>query len=83
MGGATSSAKVAGKLGQALSFNGTSDGVADGSSAITNASTVSTNLLVGGDDGSSNYHPEAFDDVRIYNRALSAAEVKQLYLIGK
>lgn len=27
--------------------------------------------------------PAAFDDVRIYNRALSAQEVSQLYLMGK
>ena len=39
---------------------------------------VSTNIAgVGG------YFPSKLDDVRIYNRALSAQEVQQLYLLGK
>jgi hypothetical protein len=33
--------------------------------------------------GQQGYFPGSIDDVRIYNRALTASEVQQLYLMGK
>ena len=41
------------------------------------------NVVVGFPRGAGLYWLGSIDDVRIYNRALSATEVKQLYLIGK
>lgn len=39
-----------------------------------------TSVYVG--NGFNAYFPGSFDDVRVYNRTLSASEVKQLYLMG-
>jgi hypothetical protein len=40
-------------------------------------------LRIGHESGSVYWFPGTIDDVRIYNRALSAAEVKQLYNAGR
>ena len=40
-------------------------------------------LQIGKQVGFGEYWNGPIDDVRVYNRALSAAEVKQLYLMGK
>lgn len=44
--------------------------------------TTSANLLIANRTGSAAYFPGSIDDVRIYNRALSATEVQQLYNAG-
>ena len=73
-------------------FDGTTgrlylDGVATGT-PDTSGSLVTNNLnlYIGRNtdpDVATTYFNGLIDDVRIYNRALSAQEVKQLYLIGK
>jgi len=40
-------------------------------------------LTIGKDDGIARYFNGLMDETRMYNRALTAAEVKQLYLMGK
>ena len=49
--------------------------------------SVTTNLNIGRRGGTSSpntiFMKGALDDLRVYNRALSASEVKQLYLMGK
>ncbi|TAN34011.1 LamG domain-containing protein [Patescibacteria group bacterium] len=60
--------------------NGAQDGTASGLAARNAAS--SKNLQIGVENGGS-YFPGSLDDVRVYNRALSAAEVKQLYQATK
>lgn len=70
--------------------NGTSgtyyvDGVSDGNiSALNNITYGSSDWIIGRDyrAGSASVRG-TLDEVRIYNRALSASEVKQLYLYGK
>src|SRR3989344_1263779 len=47
--------------------------------ALTGANVVT----IGASLGPTLYFPGIIDDVRIYNRALSASEIKQLYLMGK
>ncbi len=60
------------------------DGVLDASGARTNTlSTSGENFDVGTDYNKDTYFPGKIDEVRIYNRALSAGEVKQLYNMGK
>lgn len=52
--------------------------------AIANGTTASTNdILISTYNGSSYPFSGSIDDVRVYNRALSATEVKQLYYLGK
>jgi concanavalin A-like lectin/glucanase superfamily protein len=47
------------------------------SHAQTGAITVSTNpLQIGGDSIHGQYFPGKIDEIRIYNRALSAAEIQ-------
>jgi hypothetical protein len=65
------------------------DGVAQsttGSIAFTNTATDNTTSAIAAigsqDDGSVDYFDGQMDDVRIYSRALTAAEVKQLYQLG-
>ncbi len=58
------------------------DGAADGSDAVVSpASNAGDDLTFGTDDFAS-YIKENLDDVRIYNRALTAIEVRQLYNLG-
>jgi multidrug efflux pump subunit AcrA (membrane-fusion protein) len=60
------------------------NGVEDGTAGTLTGTMPNngSNLTIGRrDDGS--YFPGKIDDVRIYNRALSAAEVFQLYNLGK
>jgi hypothetical protein len=63
------------------------DGVQTGSSTSFSGSlpTVAGNVRVGADYQSTpaSFFNGKLDDVRIYNRALSAAEVRQLYLLGR
>jgi hypothetical protein len=56
---------------------------ADGAQDGTGASGTSFNLRTMGGDSAGNGYKGLIDDVRIYNRALSAQEVQQLYLLGK
>ncbi|MFA6554525.1 MAG: LamG domain-containing protein [Candidatus Paceibacterota bacterium] len=44
--------------------------------------TTANALVIGGDTNGSSYFPGTLDDVRIYNRALSANEVRRLYSLG-
>ena len=46
-------------------------------------SDASNNLTIGSDASAGNYFDGTIDEVRVYNRALSAAEITQLYLMGK
>ena len=59
------------------------DGVADGTATETGVSNPSSSTLIGDWEGgsSSNFNGQ-IDDVRIYNRALSADEIERLYELG-
>ncbi|OHA29992.1 MAG: hypothetical protein A3B08_02015 [Candidatus Taylorbacteria bacterium RIFCSPLOWO2_01_FULL_43_44] len=57
----------------------TTDTVNGTGGALTGANVVN----IGASLGPTLYFPGIIDDVRIYNRALSASEIKQLYLMGK
>lgn len=57
-------------------------GLAVNSTTTISATTNSKSLLVGARDDATNYFNGIFDDVRIYNRALSVPEVQQLYRMG-
>lgn len=58
---------------------GTATGTADGG-----ATAYGTNTLIGGESWvNSGYRQGPMDDVRIYNRALSAGEVQQLHSLGQ
>ena len=60
------------------------DGVSAGTNTFNEGTMVNygDTLYVGG-SGDVNYHPEVYvDDVRIYNRALTAAEARALYESG-
>ena len=46
-------------------------------------SDASNNLLIGNNAGMSRTFDGKLDEVRVYNRALSADEVKQLYRMGQ
>lgn len=70
-----------------LTYNGTVatvyiDGVYSGNSTITLTTGLGSGMI-GGLIGASQLYSGSLDDVRIYNRALSASEVRQLYLMGK
>ena len=57
-----------------------------GSVSVQNSSfsTMTLDALnFGRDPGGSYYLQGAMDEVRVYNRQLSATEIKQLYLMGK
>lgn len=57
------------------------DGVSQSLSAASSfASRSNANLI--GDDGGNNFWDGKIDDIRIYNRALTAQEVKDLYNVG-
>lgn len=59
-----------------------SDGVSFASGAITAGANANSNypIWIGRAD---NYYNDIIDEARVYNRALSASEVKQLYNMGK
>ncbi len=61
------------------------DGVSVGTQTSANSSayTISAPVYIGSYSGTSQFFPGAIDDVGIYNRALSAAEIQQLYLLGE
>ncbi|TAN34010.1 LamG domain-containing protein [Patescibacteria group bacterium] len=68
----------------AVSANGATatiylDGVQDGTNTGTAKNTDSSGTFLIGRDTTTRYFNGSIDDVRVYNRALSAAEVKQLY----
>ena len=62
---------------------------ANGVSVYTNtgvslsANTASLFIGVGGGNGSGQFFKGKLDEVRVYNRALSAVEAQELYLMGK
>ncbi|MDP3996219.1 MAG: LamG-like jellyroll fold domain-containing protein, partial [bacterium] len=59
-------------------------GVTDSNSTGTYSNPPSTNWTIGNYPGlSSRFFNGLLDDVRIYSRALSASEIKQLYNMGK
>ncbi len=67
----------------AVSYNGSNatfylDGASDGSPAYT-TSFSATQMTIGVTAGLTGYLPGSLDDVRIYNRALSASEITRLY----
>ncbi len=71
--------------GLRLYKNGAEDANSPASTALVGAINAGTNVLGIGAlpaDVSRTFNGQ-IDDVRIYNRALSASEVKQLYLMGK
>ncbi len=56
------------------------DGAANGTSSQVSGSANSANLYIGTDNGTVQYYFDgAIDDLRIYNRALSETEVKNIY----
>lgn len=60
------------------------NGVLDKTSAQTGSITANGNAVkIGGEPGYGRFLNGKIDDVRVYSRALSAAEVKQLYLMGR
>jgi hypothetical protein len=59
------------------------DGVQTPNTNNTAPAVPSSAFIIGHEYALSRYFSGSIDDVRIYNRALSAAEVKQLYLMGK
>ncbi|OGM91093.1 hypothetical protein A2755_00020 [Candidatus Wolfebacteria bacterium RIFCSPHIGHO2_01_FULL_48_22] len=63
--------------------NGVQVGAADTTNGTSGALTGTNAVNIGTTMTPSNYFPGLIDDVRIYNRALSEQEVKQLYLMGK
>jgi hypothetical protein len=59
------------------------DGVYDGQSAGTKNNAIATNpglLYLAHDTPTNNWYADFIDEVRIYNRGMSASEVKQQYL---
>jgi hypothetical protein len=65
-----------------LYINGVTDGSPAAGMAAKNATSDGT-LDISADTENSWFFNGSLDDVRIYNRALSATEVKQLYNLGK
>jgi hypothetical protein len=60
------------------------DGVQEGSPVAQTVNATPSYALNFGSDIFNSYHPKGtLDEVRIYNRALTAAEVKRLYQTGK
>jgi four helix bundle protein len=68
--------------GVRIYINGVDD-TSSGSGTVSVSILNDNNLIIGVDPpGASDYWPGKIDDVRIYNRALSATEIKQLYNAG-
>ena len=56
------------------------DGASNGSASQTSGAANSANLYIGTDNGTTQYYFDgAIDDARLYNRALSATEIKNIY----
>jgi hypothetical protein len=76
---------VVGVLDSSLNMTMYVDGVqqadTDSVSAINPLDT--TSMRMGTQDGSSGFVDGYIDDVRVYNRTLSAAEIKRLYDLGR
>ena len=68
-----------------LYVNGTQEASATQTGTITTgtANNWGNSLFFGSDDSPSNFLVGTLDDVRIYNRALSAAEIAELYKLGR
>jgi hypothetical protein len=66
-------------------INGVQTGTADSISAISGNVNNPNEFRIGGRDATSDELPFAglIDDVRVYNRILSATEIKQLYNLGQ
>ncbi|MEK7606191.1 MAG: LamG domain-containing protein [Patescibacteria group bacterium] len=59
------------------------NGVADGTGATATIIPESTGVQLGGNSLlSTSYFPGVIDDMRVYNRALSVAEINRLYTLG-
>ncbi len=56
------------------------DGVSQSTKTNSPLNTGSSNLIIGSYHQNSNYFNGQLDEVRIYNRALTAAEVQQMYI---
>jgi hypothetical protein len=56
--------------------------VASKTSAVTTIFAGTANLLVGRDDGASHFFPGLIDELAVYNRALTAAEIRGIYNAG-
>ena len=69
--GATVKLYIDGSLANSMSFSG------------TNAGMDTTMGAIGQSGLNDRYFQGKIDDVRVYNRALSAGEVKQLYNMGR
>jgi hypothetical protein len=72
----------------AMTYDGTTmkvylNGALNGSTQFSGTIEQSTQSLRLGQGIGNEYFPGKIDDVRIYNRALSATEVKQLYNAGR
>jgi len=59
------------------------NGVLVNTGASVNPNTPDTSFVIGTNGGGGNFFDGKVDDVRIYNRALSATEIKQLYNAGR
>ena len=73
----TGAAATIGKVGQAINFNGTSDSIDLGN--VYNGVKSVTFWVKTEDTSDNGYFGGKLDEVRYYNRELTAAEVKQLY----
>ncbi|UCD37282.1 MAG: VCBS repeat-containing protein [Fidelibacterota bacterium] len=58
------------------------DGVPDRTITLSAELTLANDLFIGGDGYNDNYFAGRIDDIRIYNRALSIAEIQALYQEG-
>jgi hypothetical protein len=70
-------------LDQKLYVNGKEEATYDNCDGPFQDDVSNFEWYVGGESGFSNYLNGITDNVRFYNRALSAEEVKQLYRLGQ
>jgi len=63
--------------------DGAQQSITTASTAPTSAPSMTANLTIGFYNQTPFYFPGKIDDVRVYNRALSASEVLQLYNLGR
>jgi|GEM_PF-2586244 uncharacterized protein (TIGR02145 family) len=76
-GSLTGASKTIGRVGQGISFDGTSNSVDFGN--VYNGVKSVTFWVKTSDTSDNGYFGGKLDEVRFYNRALSAAEIRQLY----
>ena len=70
--------------GITIYVDGVSDGTQTGTNNMASGSMLNNfNFTIGARDPGAVFYPGLIDDVRVYNRALIAGEVKQLYNIGR